>query len=33
MEKPAAVAGLGLPKASYQATLIVCVSAFFMDFA
>jgi DNA polymerase-3 subunit beta len=33
MEKPAAVAGLGLPKPSYQATLVVCVSAFFMDFA
>jgi DNA polymerase-3 subunit beta len=32
MEKPAAVAGLGLPKPSYQATLVVCVSAFFMDF-
>src|SRR5260370_40461668 len=31
MEKPAAVAGLGLPKPSYQATLVVCVSAFFMD--
>src|SRR5438270_7824594 len=33
MEKPAAVAGLGLPKPSYQATLVGCVSAFFMDFA
>src|SRR5437660_12117332 len=32
MEKPAAVAGLGLPKPSYQATLVGCVSAFFMDF-
>src|SRR6266566_7692394 len=33
MEKPMAVAGLGLPKPSYQVTLVVCVSAFFMDFA